>query len=369
MITNKRRPRLRLPNGLGSAHLIGDEKARRRPWRARVSCGAVYNKDLDQWQRRYLTLGYFETEQEAIAALYDYHRDPYTLEAATVTFAGLFHMWKNRKYPEISVSAQRGYEAAFKNSRTLHNLKMRDIRTDHMEQILAATSLQHGSQTMMKSLWNQLFQYAMERDIVQKNYASFIHLRDPAPQTRRTAISPEDREALWRAADGGNWTARVFLIYCYTGMRSSELLAVKKSDVDLENRILVGGLKTEAGKNRRIPLHRDILPIIRQFMDTPGEFLIMENRRGYWAPLTYNRWYYILFKRMMAQLGMNYTGHYARHTCATMLREANVADDLRKLILGHANGDITDRYTHHPDYMLVDAIDQIPRRKGRKKVR
>jgi len=56
---------------------------------------------------------------------------------------------------------------------------------------------------------------------------------------------------------------------------------------------------------------------------------------------------------------MNYTPHYARHTCTTMLREANVAEDLRKLILGHVNGDITNRYTHHPDAMLRNAIDRI----------
>jgi len=66
----------------------------------------------------------------------------------------------------------------------------------------------------------------------------------------------------------------------------------------------------------------------------------------------------------MKELGMEqYTPHYARHTCATMLREAGVADDLRKLILGHSSGDITDRYTHVSDAMLVEAIDQIPSRR------
>ena len=45
-----------------------------------------------------------------------------------------------------------------------------------------------------------------------------------------------------------------------------------------------------------------------------------------------------------------------------MMREAGIEEDLRKLILGHANGDITDRYTHHPDHMLLEAIDKLPRR-------
>lgn len=49
----------------------------------------------------------------------------------------------------------------------------------------------------------------------------------------------------------------------------------------------------------------------------------------------------------MKKLGMKYTINYTRHTCATMTREANITEDLRKLILGHCNEDIKDRYTHH----------------------
>ena len=45
-----------------------------------------------------------------------------------------------------------------------------------------------------------------------------------------------------------------------------------------------------------------------------------------------------------------------------MMREADLPEDIRKLILGHANGDITDRYTHHTDAMLLEAMDKV---KGR----
>ena len=64
----------------------------------------------------------------------------------------------------------------------------------------------------------------------------------------------------------------------------------------------------------------------------------------------------------MKKLGMKYTINYTRHTCATMMREANIAEDLRKLILGHCNEDIKDRYTHHTDEMLIEAIDSLPSR-------
>ena len=69
------------------------------------------------------------------------------------------------------------------------------------------------------------------------------------------------------------------------------------------------------------------------------------------------------FDALMEKLGTEtYTPHYARHTFATMLRTAGIEEDLRKLLMGHASGDITDRYTHVPDSMLVEAIDKLPGR-------
>ena len=64
----------------------------------------------------------------------------------------------------------------------------------------------------------------------------------------------------------------------------------------------------------------------------------------------------------MDDLKMEYTIHYTRHTCATMMREAGIEEDIRKLILGHKSSDITDRYTHYSDEMLIEAIDKLPAR-------
>lgn len=154
------------------------------------------------------------------------------------------------------------------------------------------------------------------------------------------------------------------MIYIYTGMRASELLLIQKKDVDLSARIMVGGLKTQAGKNRRIPIHNAILPFVARLMQTLGESLVMfQQKSGKWRSIDYRTWFRDHWQPLMEMLGMTYTCHYTRHTCATMLREADVAEDLRKLILGHANGDITDRYTHHTDAMILAAIDRLPGRK------
>ena len=356
----KRKKRMRLPNGLGSVHKIGDGKTRRNPWRARVPSHVVIDEVNGTARQKYITVGYYATEIEAIEALMEYRKNPYTLEAATCTFDDVFQMWKAKKYPEISASGQKGYNAAYKNSEPLHKMKIRDIRTIHLEEIMQNVKGGYQLQTRLKTFWGQIFKYAMEHDILQKNYAEFVKTRDSDTGTKRTAIPLEDREKIWQKIESGNHDAELAMILIFTGMRPTELLETKKENVDIATRIMVGGSKTAAGRDRHIPIHKCILPFIERLMQTDGEYLVMRYDKGKAMQLTYNRFLQYNWVPLMKELGFTeYTPHYGRHTMATMMREAKIADDVRKLILGHASGDITDRYTHINDAMLVEAVDSL----------
>ena len=159
--TRKSKKRMRLPNGIGSVHQINDGKRRRKPWRARVPSHVEFNEETGKASQKYITIGYYETETEAIEALFDYRKNPYTLEAAVCTFADVYDMWKAKKFPSVSKSAQKGYGSAYKGSEPLHGMKMRDIRSIHMEKIIAETTVGYESQNKMKTLWGQLFKYAI----------------------------------------------------------------------------------------------------------------------------------------------------------------------------------------------------------------
>ena len=360
----KRKKRMRLPNGLGSVHKINDGKNRRRPWRARVPAKVDFDVNTGKAIQKYITIGYFENEIDAIEALMEYRKDPYTLEAATCTFADVFEMWKAKKYPTISKSGQNGYEAAYKNSIAIHDMKMRDIRALHLEAIMQTIPHGYQVQTRLKTFWGQVFKYAMEHDIITKNYSDFVTTRDKDPGTTRSAIPEEDVDKIWKAAVSGDHDAQIAMIYIYTGMRASELLEVEKANIDLENRILIGGLKTDAGRDRHIPIHTDILPFLSRLMATDGDLLIMRYDKVKPAKYTYNRFVVYNWNPLLDRLGLEkFTPHYARHTCATIMREAGIEEDIRKLILGHSTQDITDRYTHIKDHMLVEAMDKIPHRK------
>ena len=358
----KKKRRMRLPAGAGSVHKIGGDRQRRKPWRARVQSHVEFDEATGTVSRKYITIGYYETEMEAIDALMNYRKNPFTIEVATTTFADVMDMWKTKKYPSLSAASQKAYNSAYKNSEPIHNMKMRDIRTIHLDNVMQSVEGGHGVQIRLKTYWGQIFKFAMEHDIIQKNYADFIKTRDKDEGTKRTEIPAEDRKKIWDAAKAGDQAAQIALIYIYTGFRASELLELRKENVDLQARIMVGGLKTAAGKDRRVPIHKSILPFVKQMMQTDGEYLVMtQPKRGKAKKYTYSYFLESVWTPLMKRLSFTeYTPHYARHTCATMMREVNVAEDIRKLILGHRNDDITDRYTHHPDSMLLEAIDMLP---------
>lgn len=355
MSGTKRKKRMRLPNGIGSVHQINDGKRRRNPWRARVPSHVEFNAETGKASQKYINIGYFATETEAIEALFEYRKNPYTIEASVATFADVYEMWSKKKFPTVSVGAQKGYIASFNHSAPLHSMKMRDIRTKEMESIIQTINSGYQVQHKIKTLWGQMFKYAMEHDIIQKDYSAFVKLRDKMPESTRTAISKDDIKRLWEEIDNGNEIAEMTMIYIYTGLRATELLELPKANVDLEKRIMIAGKKTDAGRDRHIPIHRCILPFIEKRMEHDGEYLIYFPK----GHMKYSNFQKNYWEKLMSQLNMDYTVHYTRHTCATLMREAGIEEDIRKLILGHKSVDVTDRYTHISDEMLLEAIDKL----------
>lgn len=94
----------------------------------------------------------------------------------------------------------------------------------------------------------------------------------------------------------------------YTGMRINEILNLKKTDVDLVNCTLTGGSKTNAGKNRVIPIHSKIFPLIKDRMGNRTDYLI-PNKTGK-GGMRYENFRTYVFTPIILKLGMN-------HTCMT----------------------------------------------------
>ena len=244
---------MKLPNGYGSVVFLG--KKRRRPYGARITVG--WN---DEKKQVYKYLGYYEKRTDALAALVEYNKNPYNLDVVSVTFADVFNAWSDRKFPTLSISAARNYKSYYVKCAALYNMPFREIKTIHLQRIVDENKTL-ANVSLLKSLFAHLYGYAIKNDITEKDYSQFVEV--PARTTKGTkeTFTADEIAALW--ANKTETFVNIVLILLYTGMRISELLKMETENVNIDGGYMVGGLKTEAGKNRIIPIHADIMPIIK----------------------------------------------------------------------------------------------------------
>ena len=59
----------------------------------------------------------------------------------------------------------------------------------------------------------------------------------------------------------------MILYNCYSGWRPTEIISLKVANVDWENKYIRGGIKTNAGKNRIVPIHHSVEQIVKKYYD------------------------------------------------------------------------------------------------------
>jgi len=341
---------MRLPNGYGSIYKLSGN--RRRPFIVRKTV----NWDSDTGKQMYQTIGYYENRPKAIAALAEFNKNPYTIEASTITFAEVYKKWSGRRLEKLSDSNVRAYKMAYNLSISLYDLKFVDIRTEHLQDIIDDCGKGYDTLRKIRVLFNQLYDYAMEHDIVTKKYADYIEMPEKEDTGSRMPFTNDEIKILWDNVDRMNFIDTI-LMMIYTGLRIGELLLIKNSNVHFDKRYMKGGIKTAAGKNRIIPINKKILPIIKERFDQGHEFLVVNFRN---EQMKYDNYYKEKWMPIIEQLEMNHTPHDCRHTCATLLDNAEANKLSIKRILGHASQDITDKiYTHKDIEELIKAIDLI----------
>ena len=127
---------------------------------------------------------------------------------------------------------------------------------------------------------------------------------------------------------------------------------------DSENRTLRGGEKTEAGKNRVVPVSDKIMPYLQKWLDKGGPTIVCHEYNGKLVPVTARyfreKWYYPTLEALdLPRL----TPHATRHTFASMLHR-NGADkwDIQRL-MGHSSEIVTNKvYTHVDIEQLQKAV-------------
>lgn len=337
---------MRLPNGYGGIAKLGGN--RRKPWAARLTVG--YD---DNGKQRYKYLGYFEKRTEALAALVDYNNNPYDVDRRKITFSEVFEGWAARKFETVGSSSVRNYKSIYRKCSALFDVPFYELKTAHLQSVID----EHKSLAnvgLLKVLFAQLYAYAIEHDICVKDYSAFLTVPTKEKKKEKIPFTSDEVRTLWRNVSMPH--ADIVLILLYTGMRISELLEMRCENVNIKERYMIGGLKTEAGRNRMIPIHRDILPLIEAQLVAGKKYLFQTSRGN---KIAYNYFAAKKFAPLMDALKMAHTLHETRHTFISQCDRLGLNTAGIKRIVGHANGDITLHYTHKDASELLRIIDDF----------
>lgn len=351
---------MKMANGMGSVYKLSGK--RRNPWIARKTKGWDLDEATGKAKQLYITIGYFPTRQEALTALVNYNNNPYDIETNTITFEEVYERWSVAHFQTIVPSAQRTWVSAFNHSKPLHKMRMRDIRANHLEGAIKEAKVGDSTKQRMKSLYNLMYKYALKYEIVDKDYAALCdNVKRGEPTIVRVPYTDLEIATLWE-----NVTfpfVDMVLIGIYSGWRPQELSILQIADIDLEAWTYYGGLKTDAGRNRCVPIHplvRNLVKVNYEKAVAMGSAYLFNDESGQQGThLTYDK-YRGRFNKINKKLGMSHRPHDTRHTFITKAKDVNVNEYILKLMVGHSIEDITEKvYTHRTMQQLQEEIAKI----------
>lgn len=371
--------RKRLPNGFGQITKIKDKNLR-RPYRAMVTVGK--NSIGRPICKLLKPQSHFETYNEAYAALVEYNKNPYDLDI-DITVAQLYEKWSTEYFKTLkSDSSVRTITSAWAYCSAVYDMRAKDLRARHIKGCMddgtaiikgAEKSPSAGMKSRIKSMFNLMLDYALEYELIDRNYARTFNVSDDIIEeknkTRRGHIpfSGEEMKTLWTNVESVNYVD-VVLIQCYSGWRPQELGLIKLENVNLEDWTFMGGMKTKAGINRVVPIHSKIRPLVKrkykEAQELGSECLIncneSPNRKSSFR-FTYDK-YRTRFEKIVSMLKLNdqHRAHDGRMHFVTAAKKYDVDEYAIKYIIGHAISDITEKvYTKREIDWLKEEIEKI----------
>jgi len=326
-----------------------------------------YETQIDgKRRRRSAMVGTFEefpsesAAQKAVAALRaNINSETPRAQLDAVSFATLAQHYRER---ELSEEAGKTFATIRTNEMYLEkwvlprwsSYRLKDVKAVAVEQWLRSLPLANGSKAKIRNLMHSIFNHAVRWEWHDRNPISMV--RQSAKRQRvPTVLDIEQiRELLGHLKEPGRTAV---LLDILTGLRVSELLALKWSDVDFENLEVhvtrsislqhVGPCKTEASQ-KPVPLDPELAEALlmwRRQSPYPGEddwLFASPARKG---KLPY--WSFSLFRVYVgpalkeAKITGKVGWHTFRHSYATILKSHGEDVKTVQELLRHANSSIT----------------------------
>lgn len=210
-------------------------------------------------------------------------------------------------------------------------------------------SKSHSTVNKYKQLITQMSTWAVREEICTTNFARFVKLPENVKKEKDVFTAAEIK----KLEKDGSDTAKIILMLLATGMRIGELFNLPLKDYHGD--YVIGGEKTEAGKNRIIPIRPEGQEYFAYFAKKANGSLLISGYEGQKVPANFRRReYYPLLEKLKIE---RKTPHATRHTYATRAVKEGLAPEYLQKVLGHANYATTaDVYTHIDAETLVGAV-------------
>lgn len=324
----------RLGNGTGSVYKLSGKRS--KPWAARKTIG--WN---DKGQPKYKFIGFYRTRSDAVKALMEYNKNPYSLDGETLLqmYEKFIVVYEQNHKPK-TIEA---FKNKWKHLAPLYDEPVAGLTRKKLQVYFDNLDASKLVKSKVKMVLKAILAYSVRYDVIPAERLIILNFIDLSSQVvndkvEHTAYTREEIEQIKKIDDE---MARTILFLIYTGLRAGEFCDLTDESIDKDMVIHVEDSKTEAGR-REIPLS-----------DKAQEL----------APIphfsSYDRLYY-KYRAWNKKHNFDHHLHDTRHTIITLLTEAEVDERIIRSIVGHKGSGVTQEvYTHISIETKREALNRI----------
>lgn len=325
---------------------------RHRPYAAYVKGEIVFNEEKQTCYRTRKAIGYYATQKEAQRELENYLQNPYDLDLKNITFGEIF----DKVYDTLQLSDDRmdAYKSTFnKYLKPIEKVPIREVKSAQMQAIIDACTMTSSVKTNIKTIMNKVFDYAMENDIIQKDYTQYVTFKRDATKVKREMFKANEIEIIKTRSN--EWQYALLYILLYTGARPKEIIELKKCDVH-EGCFDIIQSKTQAGI-RTVPIHNELKELFDTLMKTDGEYLLTTEKGN---KIQYQNYMQRNMPEIQETIGYPHKPYECRHSFISRAHELGIDTLSVQRIVGHKPTTITEQvYTHISIEKLKQDINKL----------
>lgn len=265
--------------------------------------------------------------------------------------------FKQKTRGKLSDGNMKSMKSAYNYLSPIYDIKYKNVTSDDFQNIIDNCDKSDSVLSSVINLMRKLDRYAARKKIITIKQSDDVTVEYQKNRASKVPFTNAQIHKIW-SKEGLLW-ADLTLFLLYTGMRIEESFDVRTVDIHLNDNYFTGGIKTQAGIDRIIPIHNAIKHIIERYYNPDNKYLFM-----YKGKKLNKQTFYIYYYIMLDELEIP---HIVPHTTRTTFR-SELDRKCEKLsqktcidkIMGHITNDTgKDIYTKKDLEDLLDTINCI----------